>query len=98
MDTGETKKAKRKRGKAWNEYYYTKDPQKLGKLKAKRNAAAVSIRNAQRDSEKKVAGNVEDDLKSYWKYVRQKIKSRTTLGDLREEIGRMATTDKNLKR
>jgi len=52
------------------------------------------IRNLCRDFEYKLARNVKQKPKPYWRYYKSKMKNRSKLGDLKMADGKLAGGDK----
>ena len=93
--TREALKAVKAKRKAWNRYFYSGGPQQYEEFKVKRNIATAAVRNAQRNYEKRLAENIKTDPKSFWKLVRSKTHTKSTIGELQKENGEVATTDED---
>ena len=77
----------------WKKYTWTKQYQDYLIYVQARNAATRDVRRAKRDFEKKLAGDIKLNPKSFWKYVRSKTKVKTGISDLEKDDGTFAHTD-----
>lgn len=59
-----------------------------------RNQAKWECDKAKKDFEKKLAKEVKDNPKAFYKYASTKMKTRVTVCDLKKQDGNMTTTDK----
>jgi len=64
----------------------------LNKKKA-RNAAIASLRKACRKYEKKLASNIKNDSKTFYRYVRSKSRTKDIIGPLKDDRGNIVTND-----
>ncbi|MCG8431355.1 MAG: hypothetical protein MJA29_09315, partial [Candidatus Omnitrophica bacterium] len=86
-------KVKRKH-KAFKKFRSTKSTYDWKQFKVARNICKVSVREAKRSFEKKLATECKVNPKSFWKYVKSKTKVRTGICPLGGEKGQLFSTDK----
>ena len=85
----ETVRLKHKR---WQKYIHCKTEQNLNLYKRARNNATSEIRTSLYNYEKDMAGKIKSDSKIFWKYVRSKSKTKSTIGRVEKEGGGGCTT------
>jgi len=61
--------------------------------KKARNAAIASLRKARRKFEKKLACNIKNDSKTFYRYVRSKSRTKDIIGPLKDDRGNIVTDD-----
>jgi len=71
------------RNKAWKKYRDRPSYENQIRYKRKRNEVTKEIREAKEIFEYKLAGNIKEDPKSFFAYVRSKSKSRSEIGALK---------------
>jgi len=83
-----TRKQLKNRYRKWKRYKSTKKTCDFVEYKKARNAAIASLRKAHRKFEKKLACNIKNDSKTFYRYVRSKSRTRILSDHLRtiEEI------------
>ena len=72
---------KRKR-RAWTRYLVTKRNIDFLEYKRVRNEVNDTVKKAKIDYEKSIALNAKKEPKRIWKYVKQKTKSKSSIGNL----------------
>ena len=83
---------KRKR-RAWTRYLVTKRNIDLLEYKRVRNEVNDTVKKAKIDYEKSIALNAKKEPKRFWKYVKQKTKSKSSIGNLLKTDGTSTETD-----
>ena len=63
--------------------------------KAARNAT-IEVRHAKRNSERKLAANIDTDRKSFYAYVRSRSKVKSNIGPLTEDNGNTSALPQDL--
>ena len=71
----------------WRVYRHTRKDEDYANYKEALNLATTEIRKSKRTFEKKLAGNVKNDSKSFYAYVRSKQKVRDKVGPLENNRG-----------
>ena len=79
--------------RAWNRYLSTKRNIDFLEVKKVRNEVNESVKQAKIDYEKSIALNAEKEPKRFWKYVKQKTKSKSSIGNLQKNDGTLTQTD-----
>ena len=79
----------------WKKYTWTKQYQDYLKYVHARNAATKEVCRVKRNFEKRLAGDIKLNPKSFWKYVRTKTKVKAGISDLEKDDGSFAHTDKD---
>ena len=72
----------------WRVYRRTRKDEDYANYKEALNLATTEIRKSKRTFEKKLAGNIKNDSKSFCAYVRSKQKVRGKVGPLENNRGR----------
>jgi hypothetical protein len=93
--TKAAKAAVKKKYKLYKRYRETKTYQEECEYKKARNEATKAIKKARRNFEEKLAKNIKTDSKSYYAYTRASLKSRSTLGPLKDDQGNIIRTNKD---
>ena len=83
-------KLKRRR---WLKYKYCKTDRNFSSYKAARNQATNEMKHAKYNYEKTLAAKIKTDTKIFWKYVRSKSKTKTTVSKIQMENGALSTND-----
>ena len=83
---------KRKR-RAWTRYLATKRNIDFLEYKRVRNEVNDTVKKAKIDYEKSIALNAKKEPKRFWKYVKQKTKSKSSIGNLLKTDGTSTETD-----
>lgn len=94
MNSTALRKARRKHS-AWVRYLNTKQEHDWHEYIKKRNEATHETRKCRRLYEKKLAKEVKNNNKAFWKYVNSKRKSKSSIGDLLKPDGTYAITDED---
>ena len=84
-------KKKHKLYRRWREN--TADGQAKQEYKRVNNQAKWACRKAVKQFEKRVAKNYKSNPKSFWSYIRSKLKTKTSVADLDREVGSKTETD-----
>ena len=71
----------------WRVYRRTRKDEDFANYKEALNLATTEIRKCKRTVEKKLAGNIKNDNKSFYAYVRSKQKVRDKVGPLKNNRG-----------
>ena len=71
----------------WRVYKHTRNIEDYTNYKEALNLAITEIRKSKRTFEKKLAGNIKNDSKSFYAYVRSKQKVRYKVGPLENNSG-----------
>ena len=71
----------------WRVYRRTRKDENYANYKEALNLATTEIRKSKRTFEKKLAGNIKNDSKSFYVYVRSKQKVRDKVGTLKNNRG-----------
>lgn len=79
--------------RAWNRYLSTKKNIDVLEYKKVRNEVNDRVKQAKLDNEKSIALNAKKEPKRFWKYVKQKTKSKSSTGNLQKNGGTMTQTD-----
>ena len=75
----------------WRVYRHTRKDEDYANYKEALNLATTEIRKSKRTFEKKLAGNIKNDSKSFYAYVRSKQKVRDKVGPLENNRGNIIT-------
>ena len=87
-----TAKHKRKQ-QAWKQYQHTGERIDYIRATTEKNEFTTLTRNLCRDFERKLAGNLKNNPKDFWRYCKSKLKNKTGLGDIRTEEGNLTSDD-----
>ena len=79
--------------RAWNRYLSTKRNIDFLEYKKVRNEVNDRVKQAKIDYEKSNALNAKKEPKRFWKYVKQKTKSKSSIGNLQKNDGTLTQTD-----
>ena len=71
----------------WRVYKHTGNVKDYTNYKETLNLATTEIRKSKRTFEKKLAGNIKNDSKNFYAYVRSKQKVRDQVGSLENNSG-----------
>ena len=83
----------KKKYQAWKRYTNTRQYRDYEAYCKARNEVTKEVRKAKRSYEKKLAEEIKDNPKSFWKYVRDKTNVKQGVSDLEKEDGSFAHTD-----
>ena len=89
----EAKEAIRKRNKAWTKFRMSRRPHHLAVYKQLRNTASHVLKAARKQFENKIASEVKEKPKSFWKMINQQIKVKARVSDLQKSDGTLTKTD-----
>jgi len=87
-----TIEAVKKKDRCWRRYMETNDAGKHREYRKKRNQVRAMTRKIQKETEKGIARDAKKNPKKFWRYVKNKLKTRTGISDLETEDG-LAKTD-----
>ena len=90
---GRTMEAVKKKTEAYRLYREYRDEQHFIEYRRASNKVKTEVRNAVREFEKQIAGEAKRNPKSFYRYERSKMKTKSTVGDLERLDGTMADTD-----
>ena len=89
------KKVIRKRNKKWKLYNATKKDIDYKKYKECRNLVVKELRKARNIFELKLAADVKNNPKSFYRYMRTKTKSKDRVGPLKDSAGNLIEDNKS---
>ena len=78
---------------AWSKYCVTKRRCDFERYKRIRNQTNEAVRTTKRSFEKKIAGKAKTESKHFWKYVRSKVKSQSSISNLNKRDSTKTTSD-----
>ena len=78
---------------AWSRYYGTKRRCDFERYKRVRNWSIEVVRIAKRNFERKIAGKAKTESKHFWKYVRSKVKSQSSVTNLKKDDSSKTVSD-----
>ena len=78
--TSNTSRAVRAKKNAWRKFRRQPCDSTWASYKHARNHATNMIRQSKKEFEKQLAENIKQDSKSFWKYIRSKSKTKSTVG------------------
>ena len=84
-----------KKSRAWKTYIHSKTHTNYVKYCEIRNECTKVVRRAKRKFEKSIVGNMKNDAKGFWAYVKDQTKSRSGICDLKNENNNLITSDKD---
>jgi hypothetical protein len=91
--TQEVRIALKRRDQMWKKYRNSGDLAFYGTYKELRNKAVSVVRSAKKAFEQKLAKEVNTNPKSFWSYVKSKVKAKEGIGNLKNEDGTLTTSD-----
>ncbi|MCG8032216.1 MAG: hypothetical protein JAZ03_08575 [Candidatus Thiodiazotropha taylori] len=77
----------------WLKYLYCKNDPNFNEYKAARNKATYELKQSKYHYEKSLATKIKTDPKIFWKYVRSKAKTKSTVSKLQMDGGLLSTND-----
>ena len=83
----------KKKHKLFKRYLNTKSGRDYERYIQIRNECTKMIKKARKTYEKEIAKSCKDNPKKFWRYVQERLKSKTGIGTLRKEDGSMASDD-----
>ena len=84
----------KKKYHTFKRYMDSREGEDYLKYSQARNQSRWECRKAIRDFEKKIAAEAKKNPKSFYRYARSKLKTKTTIADLVREDGSLASSDK----
>ena len=92
--TNEAIRLKNAKGRLWNRYVATRTKHDREKYTQCKNSLQALTRNLKRDFEQNLACNLKGKPKTFWKYVKSRLKTRQSIPSLTKPNGSKATTPK----
>ena len=89
-DIGNFSKLKKK---AWNKYRKNPSPDTWKEYTTQRNKLSHLIEKSKENYENKIASQIKQNPKQFWKYVGSKTKSKDKINDLLDKDGNLVTED-----
>ena len=89
----DTKEAIKRKHRAWNNFQKKRSEESRVNYNKVRNETTKIVKQANRDFEHKLSAEVKVNPKSFWKYVKSKTKTKSSLGVLSNPDGSAAETD-----
>ena len=77
----------------WKKYRETREYEDYVEYNRCLNKATKTVKKAKRKLEKKLAKNIKNDPKAFYKYARSKTKTKDTVGPLKDPDGRIINDD-----
>ncbi|KAI8493269.1 hypothetical protein Bbelb_292730 [Branchiostoma belcheri] len=92
--TQEVKRLSKKKRANWDRYTITGDEMDYARYTATRNDLRKLTRRLRYEFESNLARDIKQNPKSFWKYVNSRLKTKTTIGDLKMADGTMTSSKK----
>lgn len=89
----QTEKLVKEKHHLWIRYLNTKQAPDFLAYKTIRNKVSCRIKSDRKDFEQKLAKEVKDNIKAFWKYVNRNRKRKTRIPVLKKKDGSTATSD-----
>ena len=84
----------KKKHRNWQRYMETKDKNKYAKFARARNKVKAISKGAQKELERNICGNLKDNLKRFWGYLKSRTRVKEMILDLERLDGNgVASTD-----
>ena len=87
-------RAIKEKSKAWKKYSNCRNEVNYQNYTKQRNKATLKCRSAKQNFERKLCENVKEDPKSFWKYIRSKSKTKSSIGDIEQEDGNLTSDNR----
>ena len=84
---------KNKKRKLWTAYTHTQDEISYARYVRCKNDLRRLTRNLRKDFERKIAANIKDNPKGFWRYAGSRLNCKTGVENLRTENGNLTTID-----
>lgn len=84
---------KNNKRKLWSAYTNTRDDISYARYVRCKNDLRCLTRNLRRDFERRLAADLKDNPKSFWRYASSRMKTRSGVENLRTESGDLTTSD-----
>jgi len=94
--TKKVRSAIKKRNKKWKFYCVSRSDTDYAKYKQCRNAVVRELRKARKNFESKLAADIKNNPKSFFRYVRSKTKSKDRVGPLKDSSGKILDDEKSM--
>ena len=82
--------------KKWKHFNHTKTPAAYREYKSVQNSVSKTVRAAKRKIESNLAKNIKSDPKLFYKYVKQKTRSKHEIGVLKNSEGKATESDEEI--
>ncbi|KAI8484062.1 hypothetical protein Bbelb_381800 [Branchiostoma belcheri] len=92
--TLEVKKLSKKKRASWDRYTISGDEVDYARYSATRNDLRSLTRRLRYDFESNLVRDLKQNPKSFWRYVNSRLKTKTTIGDLKKADGTMTSSNK----
>ncbi|XP_066292857.1 uncharacterized protein [Branchiostoma lanceolatum] len=92
--TSEVKRLSKKKRASWDRYTASRDVVDYARYAAIRNDIRRLTRRLRYEFESNLVQDIKQNPKSFWKYVNSRLKTRTTIGDLKRTDGTMTSSNK----
>ena len=89
----EALRLKKRKRKLWSIYSQSVDPTSLARYKRCNNDLRRLTRKLRVDLERKLASDIKDNPKGFWRYASSRTKTRTGVENLRTATGELTTND-----
>ncbi|XP_069139173.1 uncharacterized protein [Argopecten irradians] len=90
------KDAVRRKRKCWTKYLHCKSAHNFAEYKMARNRATQTLRHSKYYYEKDLADKIKTNPKLFWKYVRTKTNTATTIGNVTMPSGELTSTSEEI--
>ncbi|XP_021350479.1 uncharacterized protein LOC110448524 [Mizuhopecten yessoensis] len=91
----ETVHAIRHKKTRWKKYLHCKDDKNWNEYKKARNQALKQIRTFKYNYERSMAMDIKSNSKTFWKYIRSKTKTKSTIGNIKDANGDLTSNNKD---
>ena len=92
--TSEVKQIVHEKHKTWMKYYYCRTDLNYKEYKLANKKCSKVIQQAQKSLEHKIANEVKDNPKSFWKYIKSKTKPKNPVGRIFKKNGELTDNDR----
>ncbi|KAI8501334.1 hypothetical protein Bbelb_206050 [Branchiostoma belcheri] len=92
--TLEVKKLSKKKRASWDRYTISGDEVDYARYSATRNDLRRLTRRLRYEFESNLVRDLKQNPKSFWRYVNSRLKTKTTIGDIKKADGTMTSSNK----
>ena len=85
----------KKKYQAWKRFTHSHSYRDYAEYCKLRNSAAKAVKFAKKKYQKGIAESVQKSPKSFWSHVKEEIKSKSSIGDLKDKNGEIKTDNKD---
>ena len=85
----------KKKYQAWKRFTHSHSYRDYAEYCKLRNSAAKAVKFAKKKYQKGIAESVQKSAKSFWSHVKEEIKSKSSIGDLKDKNGEIKTDNKD---